>query len=113
MSKEQLQINNAELNGNNTELTDILQTLNDSLIDLSGDTVTAETLAEGATAHDANGNEVTGVMPTTTVLYTEQNITDEQKEQARENIGAVGCNVPMMFSINEKGGLRITYNDGN
>lgn len=108
MSKEQLQTNNAELNSNNTELTDILQTLNDSLIDLSGDTVTAETLAEGVTAHDANGNEVTGIMPITTVLYTEQNITDAQKEQARENIGAAGCSVPMMFSINENGGLRIT-----
>ena len=108
MSKEQLQTNNVGLGDNNTDLTDILQTLNDNLIDLSGDTVTAETLAEGVTAHDANGNEVTGVMPITTVLYTEQTITDEQKEQARENIGAVGCSVPMMFSINENGGLRIT-----
>ena len=80
----------------------------ETLVDLTGDTVTPDTLAKGATAHDASGNEVTGVMPITTVLYTEQTITDEQKEQARENIGAAGCTVPMVFSINENGGLRIT-----
>lgn len=32
------------------------------LIDLTGDTVTAETLAEGATAHDKAGNAITGTM---------------------------------------------------
>lgn len=87
-NKEQLQTNNSELGVNNTELYDILQSLNENLVDLTGDTVTAETLAEGVTAHDASGKAVTGVMPTTTVLYTEQTITDEQKEQARENISA-------------------------
>ncbi len=33
---------------------------NEVLIDLSGDTVTPETLAEGVTAHDASGNKITG-----------------------------------------------------
>lgn len=32
------------------------------LIDLTGDTVTADTLAEGATAHDKAGNAITGTM---------------------------------------------------
>ena len=33
-----------------------------TLIDLTGDTVTPETLAEGVTAHDATGALITGVM---------------------------------------------------
>lgn len=33
-----------------------------TLIDLTEDTVTAETLAEGVTAHDAAGNQITGTM---------------------------------------------------
>lgn len=34
----------------------------ETLIDLSGDTVTAETLAEGITAHRADGEQITGTM---------------------------------------------------
>ena len=64
------------------------------LVDLTGDSVTPETLAEGATAHDASGNMIVGEMqtttPTTAVLYTEQTLTDAQKAQARKNIGLVG-----------------------
>ena len=64
------------------------------LVDLTGDSVTPETLAEGATAHDASGNMIVGEMqattPTTAVLYTEQTLTDAQKAQARKNIGIVG-----------------------
>jgi lysophospholipase L1-like esterase len=59
-----------------------------TLIDLTGDSVTPSTLAEGATAHDARGNEISGTMPTTTVLYTDQSLTDAQKSQARTNIGS-------------------------
>lgn len=32
----------------------------ETLIDISGDTVTPDTLAEGATAHNANGEQITG-----------------------------------------------------
>ena len=32
-----------------------------TLMDLTGDSVTAETLAEGATAHDAAGNPIQGL----------------------------------------------------
>lgn len=62
----------------------------DTLIDLTGDTVEEETLAEGATAHNARGEPITGKMHTTTVLYTEQTLTKAQKEQARKNIGITG-----------------------
>lgn len=58
-----------------------------TLINLKNDTVTPETLAKGTTAHDASGKEITGKMPIETILYTEQSLTDEQKAQARENIG--------------------------
>lgn len=59
----------------------------DILIDLTNDTVTPKTLAKGATAHNASGDEIVGEMPTETILYTEQTLTEAQKEQARENIG--------------------------
>lgn len=60
-----------------------------TLIDLTNDSVTPETLAEGTTAHDASGQQVTGTMPTSVVLYTKQELTEEQKAQAQTNIGAV------------------------
>ena len=34
---------------------------NKTLVDLTGDTVTAEVLAGGYTAHDASGNAITGI----------------------------------------------------
>lgn len=58
-----------------------------TLIDLTSDTVTAETLAEGETAHDASGASVTGTL--TAVQYGKaQSLSDAQKAQARTNIGA-------------------------
>lgn len=59
-----------------------------TLLDLTGDNVTPETLAEGATAHDAAGNVIEGTMPTDNVRYGAQSLTDAQKQQARENISA-------------------------
>lgn len=59
-----------------------------TLIDLTADTVTAEALAEGETAHDASGKAITGTM--TAVQYGKaQSLSDTQKEQARSNIGAI------------------------
>lgn len=58
------------------------------LIDLTEDSVTPETLAKGTTAHGANGEPIVGVAPTEAVLYTEMNLNDEEKEIARNNIGA-------------------------
>lgn len=60
----------------------------ETLIDLTNDTVTPRTLAEGATAHDASGNVVEGEMPIDTVRYGVQTLTEAQKAQARANIGA-------------------------
>ena len=60
-----------------------------TLIDLTSDSVTPSSLAMGATAHAANGEVITGEMPTTTVLYTEQTLTEAEQAQARDNIGAV------------------------
>lgn len=41
----------------------------ETLIDLTNDTVTPETLAYGATAHDASGATITGTMLTSEVLF--------------------------------------------
>lgn len=64
-----------------------------TIMDLTGDTVIPEALAEGYTAHNATGEPIHGEMKTTTVLYTEQNLTIEQKAQARDNIDATGIYV--------------------
>lgn len=58
------------------------------LMDLTNDTVTPQTLAKGATAHDASGEEITGTMPIDVVRYGDQTLTEAQKAQARANIGA-------------------------
>ena len=59
----------------------------ETIIDLTEDSVTPKTLAKGVTAHNAKGEEIVGEMPTETILYTKQTLTEEQQEQARENIG--------------------------
>ena len=60
-----------------------------TLIDLTDSTVSTTSLAEGATAYNASGMKVTGTMPTSVVLYDKsQSLTEVQKAQARENIGA-------------------------
>ncbi len=57
------------------------------LLDLTGDTVTPETLMSGATAHDAAGNRINGAVAP--VRYdVAQDLTPAQKEQAQDNIGA-------------------------
>lgn len=61
----------------------------ETLVDLTGDTVTPQTLAEGTTAHGADGEPIVGTMPTDVVRYGEQTLTDAQKTQARSNIGAI------------------------
>ncbi len=55
-------------------------------IDLTGDTVSPETLMEGVVAHSSMGQNITGTM--TPVLYGKaQNLTEAQKKQAQQNIG--------------------------
>ena len=60
-----------------------------TLIDLSNSTVTPETLLEGETAYNAAGELITGTGSLGAVRYdVAQNLTTEQKTQARTNIGA-------------------------
>lgn len=57
--------------------------------DVSDSTVTPETLLEGETAYNAAGELITGTGSLGAVRYdVAQNLTTEQKTQARTNIGA-------------------------
>ena len=56
-------------------------------LDLTQDTVTPENLLSGATAHNAAGEQISGAVAP--VRYdVAQDLTSEQKAQARDNIGA-------------------------
>ena len=50
----------------------------ETLIDISGDTVTPETLAEGATAHNSAGEEITGTMKNLSEVDASNVIFDEE-----------------------------------
>lgn len=57
------------------------------LLDLTGDTVSSQTLLSGVTAHNAAGDPIVGAVAP--VRYdVAQDLTSEQKKQARDNIGA-------------------------
>lgn len=57
------------------------------LLDLTGDTVTPGNLLSGATAHNAAGEPISGAVAP--VRYdVAQDLTSDQKNQARDNIGA-------------------------
>jgi hypothetical protein len=49
-----------------------------TLIDISGDTVTPETLAEGATAHNSAGEEITGTMKNLSEVDASKVIFDQE-----------------------------------
>lgn len=53
----------------------------DTLIDLTGDTVCPEMLAEGITAHDMSGKKITGTMSTKT--YTTKNLFTGSEEPSK------------------------------
>lgn len=66
-------VNKVEING-------------ESVIDLTKDTVLPQTLLSGVTAHNAAGEPIVGAVAP--VRYdVAQNLTSEQKKQARDNIG--------------------------
>lgn len=50
----------------------------ETLIDISGDTVTPETLAEGATAHNSAGEEITGTMKNLSEVDASKVIFDQE-----------------------------------
>ncbi len=75
----------------------------ETLIDLTGDTVVASDLAEGVTAHGADGERIVGTMPTDVVRYgTTQSLTTAQKQNARNNIG-VPTTLPNPKALTIKG----------
>ena len=49
----------------------------ETLIDLTGDSVTPETLAEGVTAHDASGEQITGTMVASSMTAENLSLTLE------------------------------------
>ena len=56
-------------------------------LDLTQDTVNPENLLSGATAHNAAGEQISGAVAP--VRYdVAQDLTSDQKNQARDNIGA-------------------------
>lgn len=65
-----------------------------TLIDLTNDTVTAETLAEGITAHGADGEPIVGTMRSSedlnAVLTEQEALIDELKEVLREKASGGG-----------------------
>ena len=62
---------------------------NKTLMDITDSTVTPETLLEGETAYNAAGEFIIGTGSLGAVRYdSTQELTDEQKAQARTNIGA-------------------------
>ena len=67
-------VNKVEING-------------ETKLDLTQDTVTPENLLSGATAHNAAGERISGAVAP--VRYdVAQDLTSDQKNQARDNIGA-------------------------
>jgi hypothetical protein len=63
-----------------------------TLIDLTGDSVTPETLAEGVTAHDATGNVIVGTLPVETIPAYWQTHLDERVEDIRRAMESAGRN---------------------
>lgn len=70
------------------------------VVDFSNDTVTAGTLLYGETAHGADGEEIVGTLKP--VLYTPQELTEEEKAQARENIGVTNTERTLLFNLFKK-----------
>lgn len=69
-----MEVNKVEING-------------ETKLDLTQDTVTPENLLSGATAHNAAGEPIVGAVAP--VRYdVAQDLTSDQKNQARDNIGA-------------------------
>ena len=54
---------------------------NQTLIDLTNDTVTASTLLEGITAHDRSGTLITGTLPTPSLQTKTKTYTPSTSQQ--------------------------------
>lgn len=83
-----------------------------AIFDISGDTVTAETLAQGATAHGANGTQITGtatagVTPPETISAGDQIVAINPKMGIRgsTSMWATGCSI----TISKAGEYRFNW----
>lgn len=88
------------------------------LLDLTGDTVTAETLAEGVTAHDKSGAKITGTMTgggsggggaveTCTVEFDDGSLTIDCVYEIFEN-GNVSASVRRIAEFASNGAISFT-----
>ena len=57
-----------------------------TLIDLTGDTVTADTLKEGVTAHDKSGVVITGTMTVPELVGDEYQVVDHLLDSDSDSI---------------------------
>ena len=72
----------------------------DTLIDLTEDTVTAEALAAGATAHNAAGEEIIGVLPVYSVVPPEHGGTGaDNGANGLANLLAAGYTVLSPYQV--------------
>ena len=62
----------------------------ETLVDLTEDTVTAETLGEGATAHNSKGEEIVGTMKSGDMLKSVYDIDDDGKVDTANNSEKLG-----------------------
>ena len=73
-----------------------------TLIDLTGDTVTPENLLSGATAHAANGEEITGI------VEDKKGELEAQIADLRSQIGSLNANLAKLYPV---GSVYISVND--
>lgn len=82
-------VNKVEING-------------ETKLDLTQDTVTPENLLSGATAHNAAGEQISGAVAP--VRYdVAQDLTSDQKNQARDNIGAAATVIMRKVTLTTAG----------
>ena len=82
-------VNKVEING-------------ETKLDLTQDTVTPQTLLSGVTAHNAAGEQISGAVAP--VRYdVAQDLTSDQKNQARDNIGAAATVIMRKVTLTTAG----------
>ena len=80
-----------------------------TLLDLTKDTVTSETLDEGVTAHDASGNKIVGTAPRLIVLDDESTV--EEFTNALNAYKTYGTTILLAINSSDYGTL--VYVNGN
>lgn len=78
-----------------------------TLIDLSGDTVSADKLAEGYTAHDKAGNPITGTMPASGISINGR--TETRYANGNISAGDFVSSLPYSHSVDVEGEFNFGY----